>query len=82
MSAIVGILIGFGVWFILRCVLTAFYTVDQNERAVKTVFGRAERVSSATTAETPLGELLSDEHRQRYNYPVVRVIQPGRPYFK
>jgi hypothetical protein len=26
MSAIVGILIGFGVWFILRYVLTAFYT--------------------------------------------------------
>ncbi len=35
MGILFGILIGFGVWFILRYVLTAFYTVDQNERAVK-----------------------------------------------
>jgi regulator of protease activity HflC (stomatin/prohibitin superfamily) len=26
---------------------TSFYTVDQNERAVKTIFGRAERVGNA-----------------------------------
>lgn len=79
---LIGIAIGFGVWFFLRYVLGGFYTVDQNERAVKTVFGRAERVGRARTAETPLGETLSDEHKQRYNYPVVRVIQPGGPYFK
>ncbi len=41
MSIFVGILVGFGVWFFLRYVLSAFYTVDQNERAVKTIFGRA-----------------------------------------
>ncbi len=79
---ILGIAIGFGVWFFLRYVLGGFYTVDQNERAVKTVFGRAERVGRARTADTPLGETLSEEHKQRYNFPVVRVIQPGGPYFK
>jgi regulator of protease activity HflC (stomatin/prohibitin superfamily) len=75
-------LIGFGAWFVLRYVLTAFYTVDQNERAVKTIFGRAERVGNATTAESALGETLTDEHKQRYNYPMVRVIPPGGPYLK
>ncbi|PWH12687.1 MAG: band 7 protein [Anaerolineae bacterium] len=77
-----GLLIGFMGWFFLRYVLTSFYTVDQNERAVKTIFGRAERVGQATTANSPLGETLSEEHKQRYNYPQVRVIQPGGPYFK
>jgi regulator of protease activity HflC (stomatin/prohibitin superfamily) len=82
MDFLAGMLIGFGVWFILRYVLSAFYTVNQNERAVKTVFGRAERVGTATTAATVLGETLSAEDKERYNYPLVRVIQPGGPYFK
>ncbi len=77
-----GLLIGFAAWFFLRYILTSFYTVDQNERAVKTIFGRAERVGKATTANSPLGETLSEEHKQRYNYPQVRVIPPGGPYFK
>jgi len=77
-----GIVIGLLAWFFLRYVMTSLYTVDQNERAVKTIFGRAERVGNATTANSPLGETLSDENKQRYNYPQVRVIQPGGPYFK
>ncbi len=77
-----GLVVGFLAWFFLRYVLASFYTVDQNERAVKTIFGRAERVGKATTANSPLGETLSEEHKQRYNYPQVRVIQPGGPYFK
>lgn len=82
MSILLGVIIGFGVWFFLRYVLSAFYTVDQNERAVKTIFGRAERVGKSTTANSALGETLTEEHKQRYNYPEVRVIQPGGPYFK
>ncbi len=82
MSFIIGIVVGFGAWFVLRYVLTSFYTVDQNERAVKTIFGRAERVGDTMTADLPLGETLTEEHKQRYNYPQVRVIQPGGPYFK
>jgi regulator of protease activity HflC (stomatin/prohibitin superfamily) len=82
MSIFMGIIVGFGAWFFVRYVFTAFYTVDQNERAVKTIFGRADRVGNAMTADSPLGETLSDEHKQRYNYPQVRVIQPGGPYFK
>jgi regulator of protease activity HflC (stomatin/prohibitin superfamily) len=77
-----GMVVGFIAWFVLRYILASFYTVDQNERAVKTVFGRAERVGTAMTNDSPLGETQSDEDKQRYNYPQVRVIQPGGPYFK
>jgi len=82
MYVLIGMLVGFLAWFVLRYILTSFFTVDQNERAVKTTFGRAERVGTAMTSESPLGETLSDEHKLRYNYPQVRVIPPGGPYFK
>ena len=45
----IGIVIGFVGWFMLRYIVTSFYTVNQNERAVKTSFGRAQRVGKATT---------------------------------
>jgi regulator of protease activity HflC (stomatin/prohibitin superfamily) len=82
MTYLAGILVGFGVWFLLRYVLSAIYTVDQNERAVKTIFGRAERMGSSTTVNTALGATLTDEQKERYSYPLVRVIPPGGPYFK
>jgi len=82
MSILVGIVIGFCVWFVVRYVLTSFFTVEQNERAVKTIFGRAERMGDNTTINTPLAEMLTEEHKKRYNYPVVKVMQPGGPYFK
>ena len=72
---------GFGVWFLLRFVLMGLYTVDQNERAVKTSFGRADRIGTSTL-EDPIAEYLRPEERDRYNYPQVRVIPPGGPYFK
>jgi regulator of protease activity HflC (stomatin/prohibitin superfamily) len=82
MTVLLGIVFGFGAWFIVRYLLLAFYTVEQNERAVKTVFGRAERMGNLKSADGPLGETLSEEHKTRYNFPVVKVIQPGGPYIK
>jgi len=81
MSILLGLLIGFIGWFLVRY-LAGFYTVDQNERAVKTSFGRAERLGSATTLQDPMAEALLPEETERYTYPLVRVIQPGGPYFK
>jgi len=77
-----GIVLGAAVWFTVRCILSGFYSVDQNQRAVKTVFGRAQRVGNATTLEDPISESLRDSERERYSYPQVRVIMPGGPYFK
>ena len=76
-----GALLGFLAYFIVRAILTGIYTVDQNERAVLTTFGRAERLGG-TTLEDPISESLTDEEKQRYAYPQLRVIGPGGPYFK
>lgn len=77
-----GIIYGILVWFFIRFVLTGFYTVDQNQRAVKTIFGRAQRISGKTTLDDPISESLSSDELERYCFPQVRVIMPGGPYFK
>ncbi|MDQ2998555.1 MAG: SPFH domain-containing protein [Chloroflexota bacterium] len=77
----VGIIIGLVAWFLVRYLVAGLYTVDQNERAVKTIFGRADRLPK-TTLEDPFAEYLREEERSRYTYPQVRVIPPGGPYFK
>lgn len=83
MQILIGAAVGLLAWFVLRFIVMGFYTVDQNERAVKTSFGRAERVMGGkTTLEDPIAESLRPEERDRYCYPQVRVIPPGGPYFK
>ncbi|MEN6625007.1 MAG: SPFH domain-containing protein [Candidatus Sumerlaeia bacterium] len=77
-----GFIIGMVIAFFVRYGLTAFYTVNQNERAVKTIFGRAQRVGKMTTLDDPISQALRPDERERYQYPQVRVIQPGGPYFK
>jgi regulator of protease activity HflC (stomatin/prohibitin superfamily) len=74
--------LGLFVWFVARYVVTGFYTVDQNERAVKTVLGRAVRLGSATTRDAEIAADLRADERDRYAYPQVRVIPPGGPYFR
>jgi regulator of protease activity HflC (stomatin/prohibitin superfamily) len=78
-----GVLLGAGLYLFLRCVVGGFFTVDQNERAVKTAFGRAERLGPGLTNRTgPLSEGLARTDEERYDYPRLRVIPPGGPYFK
>jgi regulator of protease activity HflC (stomatin/prohibitin superfamily) len=76
-----GIGLGFLAWFVVRYGLLGFYTVDQNERAVITSFGRAQRLTGATTVMTPEGTQMTDSEKERYVWPQVRVVQPGGPYF-
>jgi regulator of protease activity HflC (stomatin/prohibitin superfamily) len=78
----IGFVLGFLAWFSLRYVLAGFFTVDQNERAVKTRFGRAVRLGKATTLDDPVADHLNEKDRERYIYPLVKVIQPGGPYFR
>src|SRR6478752_1302102 len=72
-----AILIGLVVWFLLRCLLGGFYTVDQNERAVVTTFGRAPRMGDLTTATDPVSQTLRPDEKERYVYPRVHVTMPG-----
>ena len=82
MSILLGAAVGFIAWFLVRYLVAGIYTVNQNERAVKTRFGRAERLGNATTLQDPMSEFLLPEEKERYSYPQVRVIPPGGPYFK
>ena len=80
MQILIGAFLGLLAWFSLRFMLMGLYTVDQNERAVKTSFGRAVRVTgNKTTLDDPIAEFLRPEERSRYCYPQLRVIQPGGP---
>ena len=79
--SLLGLLFGGLGWFTVRHVLFGFFTVNQNERAVKTSFGKAPRLQRSTL-ETPLAETLRPDERERYRYPQVTVIRPGGPYFK
>ena len=81
MQILIGAFIGLLAWVLLRLLLMGVYRVDQNQRAVKTRFGRAVRVAGGkTTLDDPIAEYLRPEERPRYSYPQVRVIQPGGPY--
>lgn len=79
---LIGIFFGLAAWFLVTCLIGGIYTVNQNERAVKTSFGRAERIPGAFTTGLPIADALNAEEKLRYNYPQVRVIPPGGPYFK
>jgi regulator of protease activity HflC (stomatin/prohibitin superfamily) len=82
MTTAAGCFVGFVIWFLVRYLVGGLYTVNQNERAVKTSFGRAQRVGKATTLDDPISQPLTADQKERYCYPQVRVIQPGGPYFK
>jgi regulator of protease activity HflC (stomatin/prohibitin superfamily) len=81
-SLLLGIAAGFLAWFFVRYGVAGLYTVGQNERAVKTSFGRAQRIGDLTTLDSPVAEALNADEKDRYRFPQVRVIGPGGPYFK
>ena len=82
MNYFAPVFLGVLVWFIVRCILGGFYIVNQNERAVKTIFGKAQRIKNMTTLDDPISEKLREDEQERYTYPQVKVILPGGPYFK
>ena len=82
MEIVLGFCAGVLAFLIFYCLLGGLYAIDQNERAVITNFGRAERIGSKTSLDLPLAENLRPEERERYVYPQVRVIGPGGPYIR
>jgi|CXWL01.1.fsa_nt_gi regulator of protease activity HflC (stomatin/prohibitin superfamily) len=83
MGLLFGCVVGFVAWFLLNYLVAGLYTVDQNERAVKTSFGRAQRIEAKTSLDDPeMAATLNAHERERYAYPQLRVIPPGGPYFK
>ena len=77
MDITLGCIGGFIAWFALRYFLAGFYVLDQNQRAVLTTCGRAERLGHASSLDLPISDELAENERERYAYPQVRVVQPG-----
>lgn len=83
MSLLVPIYLGIAIYVVLRCVIMGFYVIQQNERGVKVIFGRAARREGANTLQIPeFASTLQDDEKDRYIYPQLEVIPPGGPYFK
>jgi len=77
-----GFYLGLLIWFVVVFILKGFYIINQDQRAVKTVFGRAQRIGGKSTLHDPIAQNLTGDELDRYDYPQVRVIMPGGPYFK
>jgi regulator of protease activity HflC (stomatin/prohibitin superfamily) len=78
------IFISFLIYAGIRIILSGFlFVVEQNERAVKTIFGKAERLGNKTTLDIPdFAASLRGDEKDRYSFPQLRVIPPGGPYLK
>lgn len=80
MTVLLSFLAGLAIYAVFRLLITGFYTVRPDQRAVLTTFGRADRSPQSEAAQG--ADNLSSDERERYRYPAVRVIGPGGPYFK
>ena len=76
-----GLFAGLALFAVVRVLISGFYTVRPDERAVLTSFGRAVRLAGAAE-DVPADTQLSEEEQLRYRYPALQVIGPGGPYFK
>lgn len=81
MTLLLGLLVGAGLAALLT-LLFGVYTIGPTERGVLTTFRRVQRLNGTIADDPELGALLDGEERERYNFPLIRVISPGGPYFK
>ena len=75
MTFSLAVFLGILTWFVIRCLLSGFYSVDQNERAVVTTFGKAPRFGENTTMDDPIAATLRPDEKERYSYPL--FFDPG-----
>jgi regulator of protease activity HflC (stomatin/prohibitin superfamily) len=71
MEIVMGLVAGALAFLFCYCLLGGLYTINQNERAVVTNFGKAERIGNATNLDLPLAVSLRPEEKERYVYPQV-----------
>ena len=76
MEIVFGVVAGLLGFLFCYCLLGGLYTINQNERAVVTNFGRAERIGDRTNLDLPIAECMRPEEKERYVYPQIRVIAP------
>lgn len=76
---VIALFAGIAVYFVFRVLISGFYTVRPDERAVVTSFGRAQRMPGGGGTVDPT---MSEAEQERYRYPAVRVVPPGGPYLK
>lgn len=76
--AFIAFIAGIVLFVTARVLFGCLYTVRPDQRAVVTSFGAVQKLPTQKAPETP----LSDEEKVRYEYPQVRVVGPGGPYFK
>jgi regulator of protease activity HflC (stomatin/prohibitin superfamily) len=72
-----GFVVGVVAFATARILYGCLYTVRPDQRAVVTSFGAVQELSE----KTPPPPLTGDE-KDRYEYPQIRVVKPGGPYFK
>ena len=80
-TTLFGLLLGVGLAALLT-LLFGVYSIGPTERGVLTTFGRVQRILGTTANDPQLGALLTAEEKLRYDYPNIRVIAQGGPYFK
>ena len=74
-----------GVFFYVtaKVLIGCLYTVRPDQRAVVTSFGAVETMPRSDSAAPQTDdELMTRDEKERYEYPQVRVVGPGGPYFK
>lgn len=62
----------------VRVLIGCLYTVRPDQRAVVTSFGAVQALPKSAFPTSP----LTEDEKVRYEYPQVRVVLPGGPYFK
>lgn len=72
-----GFATGIAGFALVRVLIGCLYTVRPDQRAVVTSFGAVQKL-----AEKAAPPPMSHDERERYDYPQVRVVGPGGPYFK
>ena len=77
MYFVFGLLAGMLLFSFIRIAFGCLYTVRPDQRAVVTSFGAAQRLEGKQPPPA-----LSEDEQERYEFPQIRVIGPGGPYFK